>query len=691
MPALMDGSKRTKGPERHPGGLSGRMTLPLALAVLVFCLAGSVSQVRAAVPARTAVFNFSVRNLEASGYGTAVTNTLLNNLKSRPGFSVLDRKELESFLALNELRQDDSLDNIVLVGSRLGLNIVVTGSVERRGTMLTLYCKVVHIEKKKPILDVRFTAFSDSALARELDSLGDRIAGAVTGSEQAREDLPSAKAPVNLQKKSGNMKIYLSWESPPEAAAVSGWEVFRGSSATGPFARIAQVNRPEYWDQSVERNRTYHYRIRSFSSRGGYSAFSAVVAAESAPTPNPPVILRTDSRVRGVQLTWLPSPIAGDDPFKFKGYKLYRAGKEEGPYREVREIAGAEAGKVVFVDGGMGDGERYFYRVTACNEKGLESDFSRALPGSSLPRVVDLRAVGDQIREVPLSWKPVVSPFVHGYNLYRGESPQGAFSRVQRIAAVPAGGDARVTWVDREGLGDRKSYSYRVTAFEEGGAETTPSATVSAVTRDKPPIPQGLKAEGGRVKRILLSWQASSREDVQGYRLFRSLSSEGPFVLIGKVPGRSSSRLEDAGGTLGEVTAFAERALGLGGLPGTLGDGSVYFYRITACNRLDIESEPSPAVSAQTKPRPKAPAGFRGDVADGKVVLRWQAGEEADIARYDLYEWNVLGMEKIAAVTGTSHSPGGIARGAKRVFIIRAVDRDGLESDASREVTVTMP
>ncbi len=193
------------------------------------------------------------------------------------------------------------------------------------------------------------------------------------------------------------------------------------------------------------------------------------------------------------------------------------------------------------------------------------------------------------------------------------------------------------------------------------------------------------------MKKILLTWQACTREDVQGYRLYRSQKKEGPFEPIGKLSGRYSFQFEDAGGVYGEVTALAERALGLGGLPGTLGDGSVYFYRMTSYNQRDVESEPSPTVLAQTKPRPKAPAGLRGEVANGKAILRWDANSEPDIVRYDLYERGLFGLEKIAAVSGTSHAAGEMAKGKSRVFSVRAVDRDALESESSPEITVNAP
>ncbi|NPU84173.1 MAG: hypothetical protein HPY65_06765 [Syntrophaceae bacterium] len=675
----MAGLERDKGPSGSPGRFRIRGIPRLLLATLVIALLAVPSSSRSAVPVKTAVFNFSARNLEASGYGTTVTNTLLVHLKNRGEFSVLDRKELESFLAMNDLRQDEHLDNVALIGNRLGLNIIVTGSVERNGTILTIRCNVVQVEQKKPILDVRLTAFGDEGLARELNSLGDMIAGAVTDLGREREDAFSLRAPVNIRKKSGNMKIQLSWENPPGAAAIAGWEVFRGTSPEGPFARIAQVNRSEFWDQAVERNRTYHYKVRSFSSRGGYSEFSAVVAAESAPTPNPPVILRADSRVRSVQLVLLPSPARGDDPFRFKGYRLYRAG-EEGPFRELKNIPvpdarpgmdAVEAGKVIAVDSAIRDGERYYYRATAYNEKELESDYSRALIGSALPRVQDVRAEGERIREIPLSWRAVPSPFIRGYHVYRSESPGGNFAVILSIPTTEAGTDSRVSVVDAKGLGDRKTYYYRVTAYEEGGAETTPSETASAVTRGRPPTPRDFRAEVGRVKRIPLAWQPSALDDVLGYRIYRSVRKEGPFESLRVISGRQSDGYVDDGGALG--------------------DGTAYFYRITAYNRVDAESEPSEVVTAATKARPKPPAGFRGETEGGKAVLRWQANAEPDIARYDIFERSYFGLEKIAAATGTFHSLGDMTKGKSRVFCLRAVDRSGLESEASPEITVTAP
>jgi len=62
---------------------------------------------------------------------------------------MLDRKELEAFLSLNDLQQDDRLENVVNIGTRLGLNVIVVGDVEKKGAIILVNCKVVLIEQKK--------------------------------------------------------------------------------------------------------------------------------------------------------------------------------------------------------------------------------------------------------------------------------------------------------------------------------------------------------------------------------------------------------------------------------------------------------------------------------------------------------------------------------------------------------------
>jgi fibronectin type 3 domain-containing protein len=105
------------------------------------------------------------------------------------------------------------------------------------------------------------------------------------------------KPPVNIQKRSGNRQIYLSWEDPPNTNA-DGYDIFRSSTKEGPFAKIGQVQQREYLDKDLERSSTYHYKIKSFTKSGLQSGFTDVIAGETALTPNPPVIIKVESRVK---------------------------------------------------------------------------------------------------------------------------------------------------------------------------------------------------------------------------------------------------------------------------------------------------------------------------------------------------------------------------------------------------------
>jgi len=81
--------------------------------LIIFAQAGIAS----ASEHKLSVFNFGTVNIEASGLGTSVTNALISTLSRNPTISILDRKDLETFLNLNDLKQNDQIDNVVDIGS----------------------------------------------------------------------------------------------------------------------------------------------------------------------------------------------------------------------------------------------------------------------------------------------------------------------------------------------------------------------------------------------------------------------------------------------------------------------------------------------------------------------------------------------------------------------------------------------
>jgi fibronectin type 3 domain-containing protein/TolB-like protein len=653
------------------------------LAVIVFLLLICPSVAfTAPSQVRIAVFNFGTVNLEASGLGATVTNQLINLLGADSSLTMLDRKELEAFLSMNDLQQNDQVDNVVNIGTRLGLNVIVVGSVEKKGSMIMVLCKAIHIEQKKAILSARAAAVGEAGLAGEMRKLSQQIQNAIT-EQIVKEKSTEGGAfggPVEVTKRSGNRSVHLLWEAPPKVA-VAGYEVFRATSQAGPFESLAQVAKTEYVDDTVEKDTLYYYKIRAYSDRGIQSEFSRVVEAKTAVTPNPPVILKTEGHVRSISLLWSPGPGSGDR-LRLKGYRLYRAKSEQGPYREVANLQTINLGdataaldrlmKVSHLDKALADGEDYFYRVTAFNEKDLESEFSKSVKGSTLPTVGAVAAAGDFIREIRLSWKPVDSPFIRGYHVYRSAADRENFVRIKKVDA-PSALDRRIEYADREGLADLTRYRYRITAFEETETETSPSSEVSAITRGKPPVPEEFKALGGLVKRVDLSWKASTAEEVEGYKLYGAKEKEAQLLLLKTFPGRQTYRYTD------DSRGYDK-----------LEDGTAYRYRLTSYNRVEVESEAAPAVTVWTKPRPEKVSGLQGESAKAKAVpLRWSPNPEKDIALYHLFR-SVEGgdFERIAKLRETAHLDQGLKDNALYRYRLQAEDRDGLLGDFSEIVSV---
>lgn len=718
---------------------------------------------------KISVFNFGTVNMEASGYGTTVTNMLMNSLAAEHSLNILDRKELEAFLNLNDYQQNDNLENVVNIGTKLGLNVIVVGSIEKKGSIIIVNCKVIHIEQKRPILNTQVRSLGDVDMMKEIRKLSSLITTALSGMAMKQ------KGPVNVQKKSGNKRVFLSWDESPGMEA-AGYEVFRSNSESGPFARIARITPSEYLDQDVDRNTTYYYKIRAFNNRGLQSDFSPVISAESALTPNPPVILKAEGHIRSIQLTWSPSPMASDDPLKLKGYKLYRAKTPQGPYKEVANVIGTELGigadasttidkllKVSYLSKGLVDGEDYYYRLTAYNEKNLESDFSPCVKGTTITAVSGLIVRGDLIREIKLTWTVVDSPFITGYYVYRSPSETGGFKRIKKIDASAS--EKKLNYTDNEGLSDKARYYYRVTAFEESDSETSPAVTVSAVTKGKPPTPKGLKAQNGQVKRVDLTWTINPEEEVEGYNLYWSKEKAGEYILLKRIDSRSTNSFTHNGGSekiednrtyyytltsfnkvdvesvrtetvsattkprpvkpsrlKGEALKVKQVPLSWAANPEKdiafyhvyrstdsrddfssiakvqgknsyidkeLKDGFAYRYKIQAEDKDELFSDFSDSISVQTKPKPHKPSGLTGDFRDGKVDLSWKAAIEPDVTHYVVFEKGFFGLEKIDIAKKTTFSDSSLAKGKNKTYAVTSVDRDGLESEPSDEVTVT--
>ncbi len=667
----------------------GKRTGIFFLAWMAMLLFPPLTKAQPPEKTRVAVFNFGTLNIEASGYGTTVTNMLLSSLQGESSLDLLDRKELETFLSLNDMQQNDNPENMLAIGTRLGMGVIVAGNVQKKGSIIAINCKAVHVEQKKVIFQTQVRTPGDAGILGEVRKLCGMLTTAIAQKTQKQpEETVALGGPINLRKRSGDMRVSLSWENPPGCAA-STYDVYRSSSQDGPFVRITRTLQPEYLDVNLERDMTYYYKVCSYDNSGRRSEFSVVIPAEATLTPNPPVILNAEGHARSIKLVWSPNPVKSDDPLKMKGYKLYRAKLEQGPYQEVANLLGRELDmgiaadtttldkifKVAYLDKELADGEEYCYRVTAYNEKNLEGEFSGIIKATTLPVVAGTAVESGLIREVRMKWHPASSPFVKNYMLYRSLADDSDFTKIKKIEVDSRSGD--IEYTDKEGLADNTKYNYRITAVDENGNETIPSATATAATRGKPSIPEGLNAKSGMVKKVKLSWDVSSETGIAGYNIYRSSEKTGRFPMIKRIEGRDTDAFTDDGGD-------SEK----------LEDNATCYYCITAFNKVDAESDLSKPVEARTKARPAKPSGFRGrDMAVKRAPLAWNLNSEGDIEEYSIFRregsesGDFSSVGKVDGETGV-YVDNNLKDGAIYQYRIQVRDKDKLLSDFSDTISI---
>ena len=631
---------------------------------------------------RIAVYTFNILNLGAAGYDATISNLFMTLLDQHRVLEVMNRKELEDSLRRAGLQQSENVSLVQIVGIRLGLDGIIFGNVQKVGSSIEFEVKFVEVSQGNTLLHRKEKVFGHVALRQKVEEISGEIAQIASQYQPAQvvvqeEVSPHPTQPKGLQARGGSQKVVLTW-NPNTESNLFGYKVFRGTTPMGPFAKIVSVKKNKFTDKDLENNRTYYYKVQAFNQQGKESPASAVIAAETAPSPFSPIIIDATPLIGGIKIRWTTNPRKGDDGTEISGFKIYRATEPEGEYLWVASISTeSDTGskhrlkKREYEDSGLEDGAKYYYRLTAFNNRQVESDFSSALEGSTVSKPAGLQATGDMIREIHLQWH--ASPFseIKGYRIYRNTAAEGTFERIGELSSTN-----KISFVDQQNLSDAITYYYRLTHYDDQGRETGLSDIASATTRGKPPTPEGLGAESGLVKRVRLSWKVRPEKEVEGYYVYWNKVEAGEFQQIAKIKGRENTKFVDKG--------KRDRPLD---------DNATYYYMITSYNKVDVNSDPCTVASATTKPRPTAPTGLSAQGGlPGKIVLAWNPNPEKDIKYFHLYRKEAEGKfkERTKLPSGQSqYEDVKLDNGTRYVYQLQAEDNDKLLSDVSDSAEAT--
>jgi fibronectin type 3 domain-containing protein len=277
---------------------------------------------------------------------------------------------------------------------------------------------------------------------------------------------------------------------------------------------------------------------------------------------------------------------------------------------------GAHAGAAQYFSGIVDDVRIYPRAITAVEVVEL------AQPDPTPPSAVTLSASPNG-QSASLSWTAAddAESGIGGYRVYRGIAEGGV-----KTLLASVGGSA-LSYNDAA-TAPSTTYYYQVTALNGGGVEGSTSNEASVLTGNVAPAPPtGVTALVGNAQ-VALDWNDSPEGDILGYHVYRSVTSNGPYIPVTTVP-VTNSAFTDTGLT-NDVT---------------------YFYVITAVDTGGSESAVSTEIQATPQNIDQTLAGYwpldegGGTVAedqtsgsnDGTLIggTAWVAGRIAGALSFD--------------------------------------------------------
>jgi len=464
-------------------------------------------------------------------------------------------------------------------------------------------------------------------------------------------------APIGLQAIAGDASVLLTWDAPSfdGGTNITGYDIYRGN-ASGAEEYLTTVTATNYTDEDVQNGMVYFYYIVSRNSEGAGPISNEASAAPLA-TPSDPV-LSAEAGNALVVLSWTVPSNDGGAPVL--GYNIYR-----GTASGSGEFLAMTGNVLTFTDGGLSNGQTYWYRIKAINQagEGAASNEVSATPATVPGAPQDLQAMASETA-ITLTW---VAPSANGgspishYRVYLIEANEATL--LATLGNV-------LTYVDGEA--DRGiELTYMVTAANEAG-EGPGSEEATATVIVPPTAPLNLSTVSGQGF-VMLTWEAPSDDGgspVTQYSVYRG-SETGTEVLLTQV-GNVLSFLDD------ETT-----------------DGSIYYYFVTANNSVG-ESPSSNEAQASLQTTASAPATLNGTSGDGIVLLIWTPPSDDGghpVTGYKVYRVNESGEAVLlATVTGLGYTDDNVSNGETYAYYIVPTNAagDGTSSDIIL-VTPTAP
>lgn len=281
-----------------------------------------------------------------------------------------------------------------------------------------------------------------------------------------------AAAPTNPRAKSLSYNsVRVAWDASAAAPDITGYEVWRATSASGTYTKVGTVNAATLTllNSGLTTNTTYYYKVRAYYESGSrvIAGYFSAVTAVVRPIPAAPATCVADpAGYNSIKVVW--GAVSGAS-----GYEVYRATSSAGAYTKVATVTATS-----YTNTGLNTGAPYYYKVRAYRTVGSTKVYGAfsvsdgARPVLGIPTTV--RAARASATSIKVTWGGVTG--ASGYELWRSTSSTGTYVLVKATTAK---------YFTNVGLTTGKWYYYKVRAYRMVGS-TKVYSSFSSYSAAKP-------------------------------------------------------------------------------------------------------------------------------------------------------------------------------------------------------------
>lgn len=511
---------------------------------------------------------------------------------------------------------------------------------------------------------------------------------ALDGSESAPSEIQRATfgtpllpllGPLSVTGESTDKGVALGWTANPADSGAFSYSVYRCPDSVGSFLRLNLAaltldvdstgvsTTGSFIDTTARPGRTYYYAVVSSDYAGNESPRARLVPVNLVDVSRPSVPQNVFAHPTdlGLTLTW-------DTVTGVVGYNVYRSTDADSNYTRLNEVV-LPADTGLYEDKSATLVDRYFYRVTAVNRSGYESEQSaRALSlyGNRLPPVPPQDVQADaQVDGILVRWRAGDEPDVQGYYVFRADGFNSVLSQVS-----PLIGRDTTSFLDTSRyLSGGGQYWYLVQSINYTGLASALSLPAAAHF-DRPDSVEAPRsffgyADGSFVR---LFWTSTGDNATHGYHVYRA--KEADSLIWDRLTTTPLAR------TAGEFTDTAGQV------------GSVYLYQVRPINDNAEESSPSHNLRVVLyEAAPMAPGGVRVTQDGNELMVTWSKSLHPSVTGYRIYRRSdmedaiLLTAQPLANVM-TSYRDSSAKTGVRYYYSICCLDQSGREGNRSAEV-----